>query len=75
MKNPTGKSSKPATKEGATGQKKADPNVNVNKVVDDDQVILQQDWELDFSKKENVDTIMTKYEKAQNSRKNFIPED
>lgn len=34
-----------------------------------------QDWELDFTKKENVDTILTKYQKAQNSRKSFIPED
>lgn len=34
--------------------------------------IIVQDWELDFTLKENVDSIIKKY---QSSRKNFVPED
>ena len=36
-----------------------------------DYVILQ-DWELDFTKKENVDFILKKYKKAQNKSRSLI---
>lgn len=41
---------------------------------DDDPDKHKQDWELDFTRKDNVDRIIEKYESAQNTRINYVPE-